>query len=466
MAEERIQRRLAAILVADVVGYTRQMETDEADTLNRLKRVRAEVVDPAIAGGAGRIVKTMGDGMLAEFSSAVSAVQCALALQDAMSRRNADVATDQRIEFRIGINLGDVIVEGGDIYGDGVNVAARLEALCGAGEVYVSDSVHEQVEGKLAAAFDALGAFNVKNVARPLHVYRARPAGVGDSAAAVAAAAHQDIRFCTAADGVRIAYATVGEGPPVVKAANWLNHLEYDWESPVWSPFLHELARDHLLVRYDARGNGLSDWDAPEITFEAFVRDLETVVDAAGIDRFALLGISQGCAVSVAYAVRHPERVTHLVLYGGFTRGRLKRGVPAQKEEYEAIITLMRHGWGQDNPAFRQIFTSRLVPDGTAEQMRWWNELQRVTASPENAIRIRAAVDEIDVSDLLPRVRQKTLVMHRRGDAMQPFEEGRRLAAMIPGARFVALDGRNHVILDGEKEWPRFLEEIRAFLRE
>jgi pimeloyl-ACP methyl ester carboxylesterase len=190
------------------------------------------------------------------------------------------------------------------------------------------------------------------------------------------------------------------------------------------------------------------------------------VVDAAGIDRFALLGISQGCAVSVAYAVRHPERVTHLVLYGGFTRGRLRRGSPAQMEEFDAIVTLMRHGWGQDNPAFRQIFTSRLVPDGTAEQMNWWNELQRVTASPENAIRIREAVDRADVSDLLPKVRQKTLVMHRRGDAMQPFEEGRRLAGMIPGARFVALDGRNHVMLEGENEWPRFLEEIRGFLRE
>jgi len=280
-----------------------------------------------------------------------------------------------------------------------------------------------------------------------------------------APALRHEIHFCTASDGVRIAYAEVGAGPPLLKAANWLNHLEYDWESPVWSHLLRELAAGHRLIRYDARGNGLSDWEVDDISFEAFARDLESVVEATGIDRFALLGISQGCAVSIAYAVRYPRRVSHLVLYGGFARGRRKRGSPQEIEQADALLTLMRQGWGQENPAFRQIFTSLFMPDATAEQGRWFNQLQQKTTSPENAARIRRAVDEIDVTDLLSRVTVPTLVLHCRSDAVQPFEEGRTLAAGIRGARFVALEGHNHMILEGDPGWPRFRDEVRAFLR-
>jgi DNA-binding winged helix-turn-helix (wHTH) protein/pimeloyl-ACP methyl ester carboxylesterase len=273
-----------------------------------------------------------------------------------------------------------------------------------------------------------------------------------------------EIRFCTASDGVRIAYALAGQGLPLVKAANWLNHLEYDWQSPIWSHLLHALASEHRLIRYDARGNGLSDWEVDDVSFDAFVRDLESVVEASELDRFALLGISQGCAVSIAYAVHHPERVSRLILYGGFARGRRKRGSKEEIEASDAVATLMRQGWGQENPAFRQIFTSLFIPGGTAEQMQWFNDLQRMTTSPENAVRVRRAVDEIDVTDLLPRVRVPTLVLHCRHDAMQPFEEGRRLAASIPGARFVALEGRNHLVLESDPAWGRLLHEISSFL--
>jgi len=276
----------------------------------------------------------------------------------------------------------------------------------------------------------------------------------------------QEVHFCTAADGVRIAYAEVGRGPPLVKTANWLNHLEYDWQSPVWRPLLHALAADHRLIRYDARGNGLSDWEVADFSLDALVQDLESVIAATGLARFPLLGISQGCAMSVAYAVRHPERVSRLVLYGGFARGRRMRGSQQEVESSEAIVTLMRQGWGQENPAFRQLFTSLFIPGGTPEQVQWFNDLQRVTTSPNNAVRLRQAVDGIDISDLLPRVKARTLVLHCRDDAVQPFEEGRRLAAGIPGARFVALDGRNHGILEGDPGWPRFLDEIKNFLKD
>ena len=274
----------------------------------------------------------------------------------------------------------------------------------------------------------------------------------------------QEVQFCTAPDGVRIAYATVGTGPPLVKTANWLNHLEYDWQGPIWRHLLHALAARYRLIRYDERGNGLSDWDVDDISLDAFVSDLESVVDASGLKTFPLFGISQGCAVAIAYAVRHPERVSRLVLYGGYARGRRKRGGQTDIEQADALLTLMRQGWGQQNPAYRQIFTSQFIPDANAGQIHWFNELQRTTTLPENAVRIRRALDEIDVSQLLPQIRVPVLVLHCRDDAVQPFEEGRRMAAGIAGSRFVALEGRNHVLLEQEPAWERFLEEVTRFL--
>jgi DNA-binding winged helix-turn-helix (wHTH) protein/pimeloyl-ACP methyl ester carboxylesterase len=292
----------------------------------------------------------------------------------------------------------------------------------------------------------------------------AQPPGPAPHLDAAAARQYQEIHFCTASDGARIAYATVGSGPPLLKAANWLNHLEYDWESPIWSHLLHAFAARHRLIRYDARGNGLSDWDVTDISLDAFVRDLESVVAANGLTRFPLLGISQGCAVSIVYAVRHPERVSHLILYGGYARGRRRRGQQADVDQSDALLTLMRQGWGQENPAFRQIFTSQFIPGATAEQARWFNDLQRMTTSPENAVRIRRTLDDIDIADLLPQVRVPTLVLHCRDDAVQPFEEGRRVAAGISGSRFVALEGRNHMMLEHEPACVRLLEEVTRFL--
>ncbi len=274
----------------------------------------------------------------------------------------------------------------------------------------------------------------------------------------------QEIRFCTAPDGVRIAYATAGEGPPLVKAANWLNHLEFDWQSPIWRPTFEELARDFRLIRYDERGNGLSDWDAKELSLEAFVRDLEAVVDAAGVERFPLLGISQGGAVSVAYAVRHPERVSHLILYGAYARGWALREDDAQKLKREAMITLIEQGWGQDNPAFRQMWSALYIPKGNSEQMNWLSELQRISTSPANAARLVNVLSSLNVSDVLARVRVPTLVLHVRDDAAVPLSEGRRLAAGIPGARFVELPGCNHLPLQGEPAWDILINEVRRFL--
>jgi pimeloyl-ACP methyl ester carboxylesterase len=208
--------------------------------------------------------------------------------------------------------------------------------------------------------------------------------------------------YCRARDGVRLAWARSGQGPPLVKTANWLNHLEYDWDSPIIRHIFRGLSREHTLIRYDARGNGMSDWDVAELSLDAWVSDLETVVEAAGVERFPLIGISQGCAISIAYAARHPERVSHLVLYGGFAVGRRKR-TPAAKDQHNAMLTLMRLGWGMDNPNFRQIFTGLFMPGATHEQADSFNELQRRTTSPDCAARYLDVGGDIDVTILPPK---------------------------------------------------------------
>jgi class 3 adenylate cyclase/pimeloyl-ACP methyl ester carboxylesterase len=481
MAETRVERRLAAILAADVVGYSRLMNIDEVHTLEVLKAHRRELVDPSIAFHHGRIVKTTGDGMLVEFASVVDAVGCAIVVQRGMLSRNASVAEDRRVVFRVGINVGDIIIDGDDIFGDGVNIAARLEALCEPGGVCISRAANDQIRDKLSLAFADLGEQTVKNISRAVGVFGlgskeiealpepelAQPAADQPTADTRRSEPRyeQQIQFCLTRDGVQLAYSRMGSGPPLVKTGNWMTHLEFDFESPIWRHLYRELSRDHTLIRYDARGNGLSDRNVEDVSFESFVGDLEAVVDAAGLKRFALLGISQGCAVSIAYAVRHAERVTHLILFGGYAVGWAKRARSvAEKEQAAAMLTLMRLGWGQENPAFRQLFTSQFIPGGTKAQADWFNELQRVSTSAEDAVRNLIANGDTDVSALLAQVTVPTLVMHSRDDARVPFDQGRRLAAGIPGARFVSLPSRNHLILEDEPAFPRFLEEMRAFL--
>jgi DNA-binding winged helix-turn-helix (wHTH) protein/alpha-beta hydrolase superfamily lysophospholipase len=276
----------------------------------------------------------------------------------------------------------------------------------------------------------------------------------------------QAITFCQAPDGVHLAMAAAGSGSPLVKTANWLNHLEFDWQSPLWAPLFSQLAARYLLVRYDERGTGVSDRDVPEFTFASFVSDLETVVDAQGLPRFALFGISQGAPVAIAYAVRHPDRVSRLVLSGGFTKGWRRRGDAGEVARAEASITLIREGWGQDNPAARQMFTSLIVPDATHEEMRWFNELERMSATADTAIRLLHVIGDIDVSHLVAQVAVPTLVLHSRADARVPFEHGIALARAIPRARLVALESKNHLILAHEPAWQRYIREILAFLGE
>ena len=275
----------------------------------------------------------------------------------------------------------------------------------------------------------------------------------------------QRIGFCRASDGARIAYATMGEGRPLVKAANWLNHLELDWGSPVWGPTFDVCGSGRQFIRYDERGNGLSDWDVDDISFEAFVRDLETVVDALGLEKFPLLGISQGCAVSVEYAARHPERVSGLILLAGYPSGWRITGSAEEQRCREAVMTLTKDGWGTANPAYRRIFSQTFMPDAKPELLEWFDEFQRQTTTAENSIRFQEAFGHIDVRDSLARVKAPTIVFHTIGDQRIPISQGRKLAAGIEGAEFVPLESNNHVILSHEPAWRICVEKSKAFLR-
>ena len=277
--------------------------------------------------------------------------------------------------------------------------------------------------------------------------------------------ATQRIRYVRTGDGVQIAWAEAGTGPVMIKAANWLTHLEYDWESPVWRHWIRFFTDHFRFVRHDERGCGMTDWNVGDLSFERWAEDLEAVVAAADPQEpFALLGISQGAATCVAYAVRHPERVSHLVLYGAYARGTFHRGDPEKERLYCALIEMTRLGWGKDNPAFRQVFTSRFIPEATDEQIGWFNELCRKTTSPEIAAQLLESRGRIDVMELLGEVRTPTLVLHSRDDDVIPILEGHILAAGIPGAQFVELESKNHVLLETEPAWQRFCDEVLEFL--
>lgn len=284
--------------------------------------------------------------------------------------------------------------------------------------------------------------------------------------AAVASAekTRQDIRFCATSDGVRLAYASIGSGPPLVKASNWLTHLDFEWGSPIWRHWWSALSLHHRVLRYDERGNGMSQRDVDDVSFDTWVTDLETVVDAAGLDRFPLLGISRGGPIAIAYAVKHPERVTHLVLYGAFAAGLNHVGKPRELEARRALVSLMRLGWGLKNPAFCKVFTCRFIPEATPEHEHWFDELQRVSTSPENAARLMERDDDIDVRPLLPRVTTPTLVIHCDRDRVVAAEKGREIAAAIPNSRYVSLPSANHLMLEEEPAWTMFLEELGLFL--
>jgi pimeloyl-ACP methyl ester carboxylesterase len=273
------------------------------------------------------------------------------------------------------------------------------------------------------------------------------------------------VRFCSSADGVSIAHAGVGEGYPLVAVASWMSHLEEDWSNPTWEHYLSNLAEDFRVIRYDQRGNGMSDWDNVDISFDRMVDDLKAVIDCYDYEKVALFGPSQAASVSIAYAQRFPEKVSHLILYGAYARGRCKRGNPEGIEESKALVTLIRQSWGRNNPMVRQMMTSLFMPDASPEESNWFNEFQRTCGPSENIARFRELFDGMDVSSLLAEINIPTLVIHCVGDSVAPLSEGRLIASRIPDARLVTLNSNNHMVFENEPGFKRFLDAVHDFMK-
>ncbi len=466
MVGEEHSRKLTTIVAADVAGYSRLTAADEAGTLASLRAHRSEFIDPKIAAYRGRIANTAGDSLLIEFPSVSDALRCAVEVQRGMAERNRLVPEDRRVVFRLGVNLGDVVQQDGDLLGAGVNVAARLEAIAPPGRICVSEVVKDALGQEADIRFEDLGPQRLKNLSKSVHAYLVadvdgdRPAksdsyGLSDQST---------VRYLQSSDGVSIAYADVGEGYPMVLMGGWMTHLEKDWESPIMRYFLTNLSKSFHLLRFDQRGNGMSDWDNVEMSFDKMVDDLERVVDRFDYEKVAIFATSQAASVSIAYAVRHPDRVSHLVLHGGYARGRRHRGEPGADAESEALVTLIRQRWGADNPAFRQYMTSLFMPDASGEEAAWFNEFQRTCGPGENMAGFRAMFDALDISELLDQVRVPTLILHCHEDSVAPLSEGKFLASRIPDAQFVMLHSKNHMIFENEPDFPKFVQSIRDFV--
>jgi pimeloyl-ACP methyl ester carboxylesterase/DNA-binding winged helix-turn-helix (wHTH) protein len=274
----------------------------------------------------------------------------------------------------------------------------------------------------------------------------------------------QAVTFCKTKNGINLAIAAVGVGPVLVRTTHWLSHIEYDWQNPITAPFLHSLAAHSRFIRYDGRGVGLSDRNVPEISFATFQDDLEAVVDSLRLDRFALLGTSQGAAIAIAYAARHPKRVSKLILHGSYALGRNKRGAAGDAEEAKTMIAMMRRGWGDEHSAFMNAFGTLFLPNGTPEQIKAYADLQCMATSAETAVKIRLIHDETDIRDILPKVKSPTIVFHSRHDNVVPFEQGRLVAASIPSAKFIPLESRDHILLVGEPAFAKFIDCVNTFL--
>lgn len=344
--------------------------------------------------------------------------------------------------------------------GDSGTEQRMIRTVHGRGYQFVAD-----VETADAAAEDTADVATAAGAPALQHERQVPSPAASVSASARDGRERQSIQYCSAADGARIAYATVGEGPVLLKAANWITHLDLEWDSPVWSHWLHGLARGRTLVRYDERGCGMSDWQVPGFGFEDWVADLETVVAATGLERFPLLGVSQGAAVAISFAARHPEKVSHLVLAGGYVLGRLLRARDeAERAEAALDIDLARVGWGRQDPSFMRVFASQFLPHGSHEQWDDFTTFQRSTTSSENAVRFLEEFARIDVEDEAPQVECPTLILHSRDDVRVPADQARELASLIPNSRLVLLDSASHLIGEDEPAWPEFLAHIDGFL--
>ncbi|WP_299640218.1 alpha/beta fold hydrolase [uncultured Ruegeria sp.] len=458
------QRRLAAILSLDVVGFSRMMQGGSRALLKTLNTLYRDLVTPIVGQHHGRVVKLLGDGALIEFPSAGHALEGAIAIQTQLREPDHPFLVPERIQLRAGMHVGDVAVDGEDIFGDGVNIAARLQAAAEPGGILVSKVLCDLAGPDYANRLHREGLRTFKGIAQPIEVLSINFTDEGVSKSRVDFAKTQEIRYCQTDDGISLAWSAVGDGSPVVKAPSWIGHLELDWRNPAVAPICTSVAQHHRLIRFDARLNGLSDWDAETCTFDRFVDDLETIFDAAGLKRAPILAISQGSAVAAAFAARRPDRVSAIVMIGGFPVGRAKRKSPKDVERALAMKQMMTAGWDDEYPSLRDLMAQIIVPSASQEARRQYAKDMSQMISPENMGRYRDAIDQIDIRQILSKVEVPCLVCHATGDRMQPVDQGRLFAKGLPNAKFIAYESSNHTMPDNDPEWPRFERDALAFL--
>ena len=463
-----MERKLLAVVAADMVGFSRLIEDDEINLLARQKNQLNTIIKPEIENSNGEIIKTTGDGFLAIFPSALDAVESSISIQKGIYENEFEKTNDKKIRYRIGIHVGDVVIDDGDIFGNTVNIASRLEAIADAGNICITNDVYQSTRSLKSLDIENIGEQFLKNISQKIDVYKINTVEGNinkNEKNYLITEANQETRFCSSFDSTVIAYASIGKGAPFLKAPNFVSSLEHDWRNPMWTHMYRFLANDFTLYRFDQRGNGSSDLEPKNIDFESFVKDMEAVVNNSQINKFPIFGISQGCSVSIAYAYKYPEKVTHLILVGGYARGRAKRGNHDYEEKFELEKNMILNGWENENPAFRQFFSSTMIPDGTKEQMNSFNNVMKVSTSAKNAVKIISANDQIDVSELLPKLNIPTIIFHSTNDARVPISESKFMAANIKNSKFVPLNGNNHVILEGDEGWPVFKEEFKNFLK-
>lgn len=491
---------LAAILFTDIVGYTAVVARSEVEALALRERHR-KLLGESAARFRGRFFEETGDESLSTFASAADAVACAMAVQE-------ELAGHEGLSLRVSIHLGEVLEQDGHLIGDAVNVAARIRPLAQPGGVCVSSQVWENVRNLAGLEASFLGDKSLKNVEEPVGVWALHGEGDAPTAAAHrrtwlriallgagavflliaifaaipparealilglvrANAVHvfpsydQEIRFTESADGVHIAWASIGEGPPVVNVSAWASHLERGLGSPGNNVVVPALMDSHRVLVFDGRGFGLSEHGVADLSLEARVRDVEAVMDAAGVERASVIGISSAALPAVAVAALRPERVERLLVYGGASRFGYSPRDPSVRERALALADVMRTGWDHSNPAFRQLFGGLFMPEADPLLVRVFDELQRVSASGSEIANFLEATIEIDISELAPLVQAPTLVVHVRGDALVPYEEARRLASLIPNAELLTFEGRNHIPIPGDAWADASDEVIREFM--
>ncbi len=460
------ERRLAAILSLDVVGYSRMMQRSSGPLLKTLNALYRDLIVPLVKENKGRVVKLLGDGALIEFASAGRALEAAIAIQTRLRDPQNPYQDPDPIFVRAGVHVGDVTVKGDDIFGDGVNIAARLQAAAAPGGVLVSKMVCDLAGADYADRLRGEGLHSFKGIAHPIETLSVDFTDDKSAKSRKAFLNAQEIQYCRTDDGVNLAWTAVGDGPPVVKAPNWIGHLELDWRNPGFAPICTSIAMKHRLVRFDARLNGLSDWDAETCSFERFVDDLEAIFDAAGIERAPIVAISQGSSVAAAFAARRPDRVSAIAMIGGFPVGRAKRKSKKDIERAEAMRMMMTAGWDDDYPSMRDLMAQIIIPGASEEERRQTAQDMREMISPENMGRYRDVIDYIDIRHLLPSVEVPCLLCHSTGDRMQPVEQGRIFAKGLPNARLITYESKNHLMTLNDPEWPRLERDVTAFLLE